>query len=379
MTATLTAPAPASVATTDTMPPVENFWQGKRVLITGHAGFKGSWLCMILQRFGAKLYGFSLLPHAKPRIYNLLNIPELLTDECIADISDSAALADFVRRCEPEIVLHLAAQPLVRESYRDPLTTYRTNVLGTLNVLEACHHCPSVKAVVNVTTDKCYENPEDGHAFVESDPLGGYDLYSSSKACSEILSASYRRSLLQEPHAMCLATARAGNVIGGGDFADDRLLPDCIRALSDPDNGTIVLRYPQAIRPWQHVLEPLFGYITLAQRLYQRESAYCGAFNFGPEQSQVLSVEQVAQQVVKIWGSGQVQVEAHDHLHEAGLLLLDSSKAKQLLGFKPVLTASEAIEWTVQWYQLWQQGAPSDVLRTLTRLQISEFVALREA
>lgn len=403
--ASLAAPAPQTMISESEL---AAFFRGKRVLITGHAGFKGAWLCLVLSLFGAKLYGYSLLPNSKPRLYSLVDVSSLLEDECIADIADAAALQRFVQHSQVEVVFHLAAQPLVRESYRDPINTYRTNVLGTLNLLEACRSCSSVRAVVNVTSDKCYENPEDGHAFRESDPMGGYDLYSSSKACAEILSASYRRSLLQQEDAFFLATARAGNVIGGGDFAKDRLLPDCIRALSQglkdkqsvPDSkaqagegrGTIVLRQPQAVRPWQHVLEPLWGYMLLARHLYERDRAALGAFNFGPDAAQVQSVERVAQQVVALWGSGRIVSQFDDRLHEAQLLLLDSSKAQNLLGFTPVLKVQEAIGWTVKWYHLWAQlsghiddtgtslGSSSIAsLRQLSWQQIEAFATMRAA
>ena len=279
---------------------LKEFYAGKKVLVTGHGGFKGGWIVMLLRMLGASVYGYSLLPESKPRLYELTRIPELLEGECIADTYDGFKLKSFMEQCKPEIVLHLAAQPLVLESYANPVETYRTNVLGTLNVFEACRASPSVKAVVNVTTDKCYENRDEGKPFKEDDPLGGYDMYSSSKACSEILSASYRLSFLKGGKPFRLATARAGNVIGGGDFSKDRIIPDCVRALSG--NAKLQVRSPEAVRPWQHVLEALYGYLRLAQALYNEEPECEGAFNFGPDNQAVLTVGELVSCFYKVWG-----------------------------------------------------------------------------
>lgn len=352
-----------------------DFYRGRRVLVTGHAGFKGSWLCLLLHHLGAEIFGYSLLPDSSPRLYELAGISKLLSGEKIADIRDSHALRRFVQQSAPEIILHLAAQPLVIESYHDPVGTYTTNVIGTLNVLEAARSCPSVKAFVNVTTDKCYENKEDGRAYKEDDAFGGYDMYSSSKACSEILTASYRRSFLSQEHSFRLASARAGNVIGGGDFSANRLLVDCVKALSRGE--PIEIRHPEATRPWQHVLEPLTSYLNLAKHLFEQDKECFGGFNFGPDSEQVLSVGEVASLVIKAWGCGEINLKPQDEFHEAGLLSLDISKAEQVLGVKPVYSAEEAISATVAWYKSYHQG--SNNLLDLTKKQIHEFLSNAQA
>lgn len=325
------------------------FYRGRRVLVTGHAGFKGSWLCLLLHHLGTQIFGYSLLPDSSPRLYEICSIPKLLAGEKIADIRDSEALRRFVQQTEPEIILHLAAQPLVIESYHDPVGTYTTNVIGTLNVLEAARSCPSVKAFVNVTTDKCYENKEDGRAYREDDAFGGYDMYSSSKACSEILTASYRRSFLSKEDTFRLASARAGNVIGGGDFSANRLLVDCVKALSR--NEKIEIRHPAATRPWQLVLEPLAAYLTLAKHLYEGDEACLGGFNFGPNPKQVLPVIEVVKLAIEAWGHGAVKVNEQDAFHEAGALSLNIDKAEKLLGIRPVYNAQRAVAETVSWYR----------------------------
>lgn len=341
---------------------LKDFYRGKRVLVTGHAGFKGSWLVMLLHKLGAKIYGYSLLPKSHPRLYELCGISSLLEGEMIADILNKESLNSFVKESRPQIVLHLAAQPLVRQSYLDPWNTYLTNVMGTLNVLEASRGCAGVKAVVNVTTDKCYENKENGRPFKEHESMGGYDMYSSSKACSEILSASYRRSFLSDDRPpYLLATARAGNVIGGGDFSEDRLIPDCIRSLKQ--GNPISLRHPGSVRPWQHVLEPVRAYLVLAKRLYDGDASCAGPFNFGPNPEDILSVGQVAEEIVKQWGSTAKIESADSDFHEAGLLRLDISKAKDVLNISPVLNAREAVKLTAQWYKRWAAG--EDNLSTL--------------
>ena len=344
---------------------------GKRVLVTGHAGFKGSWLTFLLNALGAKVYGYSLLPDNGPRLYEILQLPQLLQDECIADIRDLNQLQRFITHTEPELVLHLAAQPLVSKGYLDPLTTFQTNVIGTLNVLEACRNCHSVKAVVNVTTDKCYENNEDGRPMLESDPLGGYDPYSASKACSEIVSSSYRRSFLYEESSYLLATARAGNVIGGGDWAPGRLIPDCVRALSH--QKPIVIRHPQSTRPWQLVLEPLVGYLCLGVRLLQGDRNCAQSYNFGPQPQEVLTVKDVASIAIQAWGSGELRIEEDFTFHEAGLLTLDIRKAQKDLDIVPVLNAREAIEWSMRWYRLLYQDMLSD-MRDISFEQFADFL-----
>lgn len=354
--------------------PLKDFYAGKKVFVTGHGGFKGGWLVMLLKVLGAKVYGYSLLPESTPRLYDLVSIPELLEGECIADTYDSDKLKRFMGQYRPEIVFHLAAQPLVIESYLDPVTTYRTNVLGTLNVLEACRSVSSVKAVVNVTTDKCYENRDDGRPFKEGDPLGGYDMYSSSKACSEILSASYRNAFLKTGKPFALATARAGNVIGGGDFSKNRILPDCVRALVS--NMELQVRSPEAVRPWQHVLEALYGYLRLAQALYTGEQECEGAFNFGPDNQASLTVGELVNSFYAVWGKDSAFKTQKTCFHEASCLRLDTAKAQQVLGVVPVLEVKQAVTLTAAWYQAWFKR--NENLQKLSLRQIGEFLSLVE-
>jgi CDP-glucose 4,6-dehydratase len=367
-----------------------NCYKNLKILVTGHSGFKGSWLTLWLNQLGAKVIGYSLPPSTEPAMFNELN----LHTKCInifGDIRDLDSLKNAFTLHKPDIVFHLAAQPLVRQSYFEPVQTYATNVIGTLNVLEAARNCPSVRAFVNVTTDKCYENKEINYAYKEDDKLGGYDMYSSSKACSEILTSSYRNSFLQRGKGFLLASARAGNVIGGGDWAADRLIPDCIRAieknqetgnreqgteeiispstvqpfnLSTKNNGSpIIIRSPQAIRPWQHVLEPLCGYLTLGEKLLKfdlENEKYAQGFNFGPNSDGVLTVGEVAQKVVNYYGKGEIIINKSDNLvdnlHEANLLMLDIQKAQEILGWQPKYSPDEAIKATVEWYKKFYAG-----------------------
>lgn len=325
-----------------------SFYKNKKVLITGHTGFKGSWLTLWLNNLGAEVIGYSLPPNTEPSMFNSLNLQE----KCInifGDIRDREHLNSIFTQYKPDMVFHLAAQPLVRLSYFEPLHTYEINVIGTLNVLEAARSCSSIKAFVNVTTDKCYENKELNYAYKEDDKLGGYDIYSSSKACSEILTASYRSSFLQNGNSFALASARAGNVIGGGDWSMDRLVPDCIRFINE--NKPVELRNPHAIRPWQHVLEPLGAYLLLAQKLFLHGTKYSQGFNFGPDEKSVLTVADVAQKVVQNYGKGEVIFNKKDNLHEANLLMLDISKAKEYLSWSPIYSADESIKFTVDWYK----------------------------
>ena len=328
-------------------------YKGKRVLLTGHTGFKGAWLALWLKRLGAQVCGYSLAPKTNPSMFTELAIGNQLEKSVIADILNPQTLEQVFKEFQPEIVFHLAAQPLVRLSYAEPVLTYQTNVIGTLNVLEAARKTPSVKAFVNITTDKCYENKEVARGYTEDEPMGGYDMYSSSKGCVEIMSSSYRRSFLSEG-GFALATARAGNVIGGGDWALDRLIPDCIRNIEA--GKEIEIRSPHATRPWQHVLEPLSGYLLLGHLLYTKGKEYAQGFNFGPNPDSVLTVAEVAKQVVADYGRGTVKVHKRDNLHEANLLMLDITKAKTVLGWQPVYTAKQAIEQTVAWYQRFYRG-----------------------
>ena len=345
-----------------------DFYKGKRVFITGHTGFKGSWLSLWLSHLEAKVCGYSLSPNTKPSLFEAVNPADKIEKSVINSILNRDALQKAFDDFKPEIVFHLAAQPLVRLSYAEPVLTYETNVIGTLNVLEAAHKCNSVKAFVNVTTDKCYENKETGKNFEEDDPMGGYDPYSSSKGCVEVMSASYRRSFLQGGDGYAMATARAGNVIGGGDWAADRLVPDCVRSIN---NGIkIEIRNPLAVRPWQHVLEPLSGYMLLGEKLFKEGKKYAEGFNFGPNEDSVLTVADVAQKIVSHYGKGEVIVHKSDNLHEAGLLMLSIRKAARTLGWKPSLTAEEAIEKTVEWYRRFYDG---EDMTAFTLQQIDDY------
>lgn len=328
-------------------------YKGLKILITGHTGFKGSWLTLWLNQLGAQVIGYSLPPNTEPAMFNELNLQAYCVN-IFGDIRDSEKLNEIFQKYQPDIVFHLAAQPLVRTSYFEPVQTYETNVIGTLNVLEAARACPAVKAFVNVTTDKCYENREENYAYKEEDKLGGHDMYSSSKACSEILTSSYRNSFLQDGKHFLLATARAGNVIGGGDWALDRLVPDCIRFINQ--DKPIEIRNPYAIRPWQHVLEPLSGYLTLGEKLLTQGDKFAQSFNFGPDSESVLTVGDVAQKVVEYYGKGEIIVNKTDNLHEATLLMLDVTKAKEVLNWQPVYNSAEAIKETVEWYQRFYNG-----------------------
>lgn len=326
-----------------------NIYRNKKVFITGHSGFKGSWLSIWLQTLGAKVCGYSLKPNTNPSMYQELDIENKIEKSIIGNILDYETLEKSINDFQPEIIFHLAAQPIVRLSYKEPKLTYETNVIGTLNVLEVARKCKSVKAFVNVTTDKCYENKEIARGYKEDEPMGGYDMYSSSKGCVEIMSSSYRRSFLQEEDSMSMATARAGNVIGGGDWAEDRLIPDCIRYINQ--NKAIEIRNPIAVRPWQHVLEPLSGYLLLGQKLLETGKDYAEGFNFGPNEESVLKVSEVAQKIIDNYNKGEVIIHKKDNLHEANLLMLNIEKAKTVLNWTPTYTANEAIKETVEWYK----------------------------
>ncbi len=329
-----------------------NIYHNKRVFLTGHTGFKGSWLSLWLTALGAKVCGYSLAPNTEPSMYEELKIGDRIEKSVIGNLLDFEKLQKEINDFQPEIIFHLAAQPLVRLSYSEPILTYQTNVIGTLNVLEAARRCSSVKAFVNVTTDKCYENREIASGYKEDEPMGGYDMYSSSKGCVEIMSSSFRRSFLENGYAM--ATARAGNVIGGGDWALDRLIPDCIKAINSGQK--IEIRNPIAVRPWQHVLEPLSGYLLLGQKLIQEGNKYAEGFNFGPNEESVLRVAEVADKVCKFYGKGEVVIHKKDNLHEANLLMLNIEKAERILGWTPTYTADKAIEETVNWYKYFYEG-----------------------
>ena len=348
---------------------LQNTYKGKRVLVTGHTGFKGGWLVLWLKHLGAEICGYALEPNTNPNLFAATNISNNIKS-VVGDILDQHTLDKVFKDFKPEIVFHLAAQPLVRLSYSEPVKTYETNVIGTLKVLEAARKTKSVRAFVNITTDKCYENKEVTRPYKEDDPFGGYDMYSSSKGCSEILSSSYRRSFLHE-NGFALATARAGNVIGGGDWALDRLVPDCIRSIEQ--NKIIEIRNPQATRPWQYVLEPLSGYLLLGHLLLTEGKKYAEGFNFGPSTESILTVAEVAKQVVSAYGKGNIKVHKKDNLHEANLLTLDITKAREVLHWIPSLTAKEAIIKTVAWYKNFYDG--KDDMRDFSLSQIKEYEA----
>lgn len=324
---------------------MKNFFADKKIFVTGHTGFKGSWLCLWLSSMGAHVTGYALDPPTKPSLFALARVGELV-DSRIADVRDAGCLARAMAEAKPEIVIHMAAQPLVRDSYKIPVETYATNVMGTVHLLEAVRQCPCVKAVVNVTTDKCYENREWVWGYRENEPMGGFDPYSSSKGCSELVTAAYRNSFFQR--SVALATARAGNVIGGGDWATDRLIPDCISALLAGE--PVRIRDPHAIRPWQHVLEPLSGYLTLAQRLYESGSEYAEGWNFGPADDDTKPVEWIVQRMCGLWGnSARYEIDAGDHPHEARYLKLDCSKARMRLGWQPRWNLEKALHSIIEW------------------------------
>lgn len=357
--------------------PLENlamsFWREKKVFITGHTGFKGSWLCLWLHRMGARVYGYALAPPTQPSLFELARVEELLAGNAVADVRDYEKLARALSAAEPEIVIHMAAQPLVRDSYKIPVETYATNVMGTVHLLEAVRSCPTVKAVVNVTTDKCYENREWVWGYRESEPMGGFDPYSNSKGCSELVTAAYRSSYFNPAryaeHTVGVATARAGNVIGGGDWANDRLIPDIIRAIMA--NEPVRIRNPHAIRPWQHVLEPLSGYLTLAQRLYEQGAAYAEGWNFGPAEDDAKPVEWIVKRLCEQWGAdARYEIDSGDHPHEAHYLKLDCSKARMRIGWQPRWNLSHALDSIIEWVKVYQAGGD---VRACCLRQIEEY------
>jgi len=330
------------------------FYCGKRVLITGHTGFKGSWLAIWLHELGAELIGVALDPMTEKDNYVLSAISSQLSADLRADIRDGKAMKHIFLEYRPEIVFHLAAQPLVRLSYDEPVDTWQTNVMGTINVMEAFRQCPSAKVAVMITTDKCYENREQNHAYTEDEPMGGYDPYSSSKGACEIAISSWRRSFMNPTeyakHGKSIASVRAGNVIGGGDWAKDRIIPDCIRAIEA--GQPIAIRNRHAVRPWQHVLEPLSGYMLLAQKMWNNPTEYCEGWNFGPKMDAVVPVWDVATMLTKAYGKGELLDQTDPNApHEANLLMLDIAKAQTRLDWQPRLTTAEAIALTADWYK----------------------------
>lgn len=357
------------------------FWNNKKVFVTGHTGFKGSWLCLWLTYLGAKVTGYALNPPTNPNLYELCKIDSMV-NSVIADIREKDRLIRTLNKADPDIVIHMAAQPLVRESYLSPADTYEINVMGTVNLFEAVKEAvknkKKVKAVINVTSDKSYENKNWVWGYRESDTLGGYDPYSNSKACSELVTGSYRNSFFHpkayKDHGVGVATARAGNVIGGGDWANDRLISDCVRALLKGE--TIKIRSPQSIRPWQHVLEPLSGYLLLAQKLVETGPSYAEGWNFGPDDRDAKQVEWVVNKLCEKWGQGaSYQIVTDNHSYEARYLKLDCSKAKMRLGWQPRWSLEQALDKVVEWTRAYQHN---EDVKSVCLNQLNEFISTRE-
>lgn len=351
------------------------FWRGRRVFITGHTGFKGSWLSLWLQSLGAKVTGYSLPPPTQPNLFDLGRVGQGM-HSVIGEVNDLPALRHALHEASPEIVLHLAAQSLVHAGYEDPVGTYRTNVMGTVHLFQAVRDVGGVKAVVNITTDKCYENREWVWGYREVDQIGGRDPYSNSKACAELVTAAFRDSFFSPAHyvdhGVAVASARAGNVIGGGDWGRDRLIPDIFRAIES--GAAIKLRRPDAIRPWQHVLEPLAGYLQLAQHLHQKGEGYGEAWNFGPHDDDAQPVRWIAEQLTQLWGEGaRWEIDGEQYPHEAHYLKLSHAKAQSRLGWRPRLRLADALEWTVRWQRAYLR---KDDLRLMCEDQISTYQKL---
>lgn len=346
-----------------------DFWRGKRVFLTGHTGFKGSWLSLWLQSLGAQVHGLALAPPTTPNLFTVAQVANGMASSTIGDIRDLATVQQAMQACQPDIVIHMAAQPLVRLSYAEPVETYATNVMGTVHVLESARHCPSVKAIVVVTTDKCYDNKEWLWGYREDEPMGGHDPYSNSKGCAELVTSAYRRSFFQEK-GIALASARAGNVIGGGDWAADRLVPDILRAFEQ--NQPVVIRNPHATRPWQHVLEPLSGYLSLAEHLYTQGQTFAEGWNFGPKDDDARPVQWIVEHMVNHWGNGASwQQDGGVHPHEANYLKLDISKAKARLGWQPRWDLAHSLGQIIEWHQalITQKN-----MHTITLNQITDYV-----
>lgn len=353
-----------------------SFWEGKKVFITGHTGFKGSWLCLWLNQLGANVTGYALQPPTNPCLFEEALVAEGITS-VIGDIRNNSTLVHAMRRASPDIIFHMAAQPLVRRSYVDPVETYSTNVMGTVNLLEAVRHMSTVRAVVNVTTDKCYENKDWVWGYRENEPMGGLDPYSSSKGCSELVTVAYRNSYFNASkygeHQVALATARAGNVIGGGDWAEDRLIPDILHAIES--GQPVKIRNPHATRPWQHVLEPLSGYIALAENLYKYGPDFAEAFNFGPAEEDAKSVQWIVEELTNKWGDGASwEKDSGSHPHEANYLKLDCSKARAKLGWAPRWSLNQALKAIVSWHKLYRIHQTRQEMRDLCLKQISEYM-----
>lgn len=350
----------------------ESFWHGKRILLTGHTGFKGSWISLWLQSMGARVVGYALAPPTKPSLFEVADVGKHMIS-IIADIRDLGRLKEAFIEHQPEIVIHMAAQPLVRYSYIEPVETYSTNVMGVVNLFEAVRSTKSVKAVVNVTTDKCYENREWAWGYRENEAMGGYDPYSSSKGCAELVTAAYRNSYFHPDkfleHGVAIASARAGNVIGGGDWAEDRLIPDIMRAISA--SQPVNIRNPHAIRPWQHVLEPLSGYLLLAQKLYEEGAGFAEGWNFGPNEEDAKPVQWIVENLTAAWGEGATwMLDGGEHPHEAHYLKLDCSKAKARLDWHPRWRLGRALTAIADWHRAYRDEQD---MRALTLQQIAKY------
>jgi CDP-glucose 4,6-dehydratase len=351
------------------------FWRGKKVFLTGHTGFKGSWLTLWLQALGARVTGFALAPDTTPNLFTLGRVQDGI-ESIIGDIRDRALLAEAINAASPDIVIHMAAQPLVRESYVTPVETYETNVMGTVHVLDAIRQVPGVRSVVIVTTDKCYENREWEWGYRENEAMGGYDPYSSSKGCAELVTSAYRNSFFNPAtyakHGVAVASGRAGNVIGGGDWAADRLIPDIMRAISRGE--TVNIRNPHAIRPWQHVLEPLSGYLILAERLYTDGPRFADAWNFGPNDSDAQPVQAIVERLTSQWGDGaRWSLDDGEHPHEATFLKLDCSKARARLGWRPRWDLNHTLDSIVAWYKA---AARNEDVKAVTLAQIDKYTQI---
>jgi len=349
------------------------FWKGKKVFVTGHTGFKGSWLSIWLQQMGAEVVGYSLPEFSNPSMFEMAHIADGMTS-IAADVRDLERIKKVLNQHKPEIVIHMAAQALVHDSYRDPVTTYTTNIIGTMNVLEAVRHTDSVRVVVSITSDKCYENLEWVWGYRENDRMGGHDPYSSSKGCAELLISAYRDSFFNpkdyQKHGVALASTRAGNVIGGGDWSGDRLVPDIMRAIME--NESVLIRRPNAIRPWQFVLEPLRGYLMLAERLWDQGPEYAEGWNFGPDIEEIEPVSWIVKYLTEHWGDDASWVlDKGEHPHEDHFLKLDTTKAKSLLNWTPALNLPTVLDWIVDWYKVYHQNGD---LREITEAQISQYV-----
>ena len=327
----------------------KDFWQGKRVFVTGHTGFKGSWLSLWLFSLGAEVKGYALNPPTSPSLFNEAKVSSII-DSQIGDIRDQNTLHESMTKFNPDILIHMAAQPLVRYSYDAPIETYEVNVIGTAKVLEVARSCTNLKAIVNITTDKCYENDGRSEGYKEGDSMGGYDPYSSSKGCAELVASAYRRSFLQDKD-ISLASVRSGNVIGGGDWADDRLIPDILRSFEK--SKPVVIRNPKATRPWQHVLEPLSGYLILAEKLYKNQKKYAEGWNFGPNENDVKPVDWILDRMISEWPDSSWELDQNSNPHEASFLKLDISKATSKLDWRPTWNLSHTLERIVSWHKAW--------------------------